>query len=143
MTPCERMSAQGCEVTAVKLALEAIPSDCDVVICSDSQWTVQEVIVWACIWEQQEGKEIASWNHWKAIIDIIRRRTGSTEVKHVKAHIKQHTLEGYYSAKVGEMAKKAVATAPSVIDHEIKVATPSQGKERASSGKLQADVNII
>ncbi|CAM5084056.1 unnamed protein product [Natator depressus] len=78
--PCEGMSAQGWEVAAVKRAFEATPLGCDVVISSDSQWTVQGVSMWAPIWEQQEGKEVAYWDYWKIIIDMIWTRTGSTEI---------------------------------------------------------------
>ncbi|CAM2096920.1 unnamed protein product [Caretta caretta] len=89
--------------------------------------------------EQREGKEVAYWDYWKTIIDIIRKRIGSTEIKHVKAHAKQHTLEGYYRAKVDKMAKAAAAT--SVVHSDIKVVIQSQMKNEANPGKLQTNTD--
>ncbi|KAJ1951607.1 hypothetical protein FBU59_000011 [Linderina macrospora] len=84
-----RQTNQRAELTAIRTALER--TDGDVVIHTDSKYSIESVTNWSRNWENNgwktsSGKPVQNQDLIQDILDLARNRNGTVEYNHVKGH---------------------------------------------------------
>lgn len=79
------------ELEAILRVLVAAPSGVDLRILTDSEYALKAVTVWHKAWRRngwktRDGKPVKNRERIEAATDVIRLRTGRTEVQWVKGH---------------------------------------------------------
>ena len=91
---------QEAELVAVIAALELVPND-NVTIISDSRYVIDGLTQHIKKWEDNGWIETANSQLWRKLVEKLRRRTGTTNLKWVKGH-----ANNYGNNKADELANK-------------------------------------
>lgn len=89
--PLKNPTNQRAELYAAMRALQVIPSDKDVEIRTDSEYTIKSMTVWVRNWERNGwqnslGKDVENQDLIRPLLKIIRERSGKVKFTWVKGH---------------------------------------------------------
>lgn len=89
--PGEPQTNQRAELMAIQRALEVVPDAQDILIYSDSQYSIKCLTIWSINWRKNHwktstGQDVKNRDIVEEVVRLIQERKGKTDFKWVKGH---------------------------------------------------------